>query len=89
MVKKRERLEIIRDILKIINQKREIRPTKLLQLSNLSPQMFKDYIEGLESKGLLRIIDLKGKRNFVITGKGVLFLEDYKVIERFVDSFGL
>jgi len=89
MVKKRERLEIIRDILIIVNKKREIGPTRLLHLSNLSPQMFKEYVVSLEEKGFIRKEILKNKKKFTITGKGLQFLEDYRVIEKFVDSFGL
>jgi len=89
MGRKRERLEIIRDILKIVKEKRSVGPTKLLQHSNLSPQMFKEYTESLENKNLLRRVLLKKRRNYELTGKGLRFLEEYKTIESFVDSFGL
>jgi len=59
MGKKRERMEIIRDILKTINDKREIKPTRLLYASNLSPQMFKDYINELIAKGFINLDNFK------------------------------
>jgi len=90
MAKKRERLEIIRDILTAIRDSRNIKPTRLLYASNLSPQMFKDYINELISKEFMKIdIDKKDKKTFSLTNKGNEFLEEYRIIEKFVDNFGL
>jgi len=90
MAKKRERLEVIRDILKTIRQNRQIKPTRLLYASNLSPQMFKDYINELITKGFIRLdIDKKEKKSFSLTKKGNEFLEEYRIIEDFVENFGL
>ena len=90
MGKKRERLDIIRDVLGSIRNNRNIKPTRLLYASNLSPQMFKDYINELIEKGFIQIdIDKKEKKTFSLTKKGNDFLEEYRVIERFVESFGL
>lgn len=90
MKKKRERLEVIRDILKSIREKRSIKPTRLLYASNLSPQMFKEYInELLEKKFIEFEIDKKDKKTFSLTKKGHEFLEEYKMIENFIDNFGL
>jgi|TARA_Y100000310_G_C20661260_1_gene804932 predicted transcriptional regulator len=90
MVKKRERLEVIRDVLKAIQTNRNIKPTRLLYASNLSPQMFKDYINELIEKKFIQIdIDNKDKKTFSLTKKGYEFLQEYRVIESFVDNFGL
>jgi len=90
MAKKRERLEVIRDILKAIQSNRNIKPTRLLYASNLSPQMFKDYINELITKKFIQIdIDKKEKKTFSLTKKGYDFLQEYKAIENFVDNFGL
>ena len=90
MGKKRERLEVIKDILNAIMQKREIKPTRLLYASNLSPQMFKEYINELISKDFIKLdIDKKDKKSFSLTKKGHEFLQEYRVIENFVDNFGL
>ena len=89
-MKKRERLEVIKDILAATRDNREIKPTRLLYASNLSPQMFKDYVNELIKKEFILVeMDKKGRKLFSITGKGNEFLEEYKVIERFVDNFGL
>lgn len=90
MVRKRERLEVIKDILKSIKDNRNIKPTRLLYASNLSPQMFKDYINELISKKFISLdIDKKDKKTFSLTKKGQEFLQEYRVIENFVDNFGL
>jgi predicted transcriptional regulator len=90
MAKKRERLDIIKDILYSIRENRNIKPTRLLYSSNLSPQMFKDYINELITKKFIALdIDKNEKKTFSLTEKGNNFLEEYRVIERFVENFGL
>lgn len=90
MAKKRERLDVIKDILKSIRENRNIKPTRLLYASNLSPQMFKEYINELIAKDFIKIdIDKKEKKTFSLTLKGNNFLEEYRVIENFISNFGL
>ena len=89
MVKKREKLEIIRDILLRIQEKKTIGPTKLLQLSNLSPQMFKEYMGLLSQKKFIEEIMLKKKKNFTLTEKGRNFLQEHRVIENLIKNLGL
>ena len=89
MAKKRERLEVIKDILKAIRETRNIKPTRLLYSSNLSPQMFKEYVNELLNKEFIEMHDNDGKKTFSITKKGHEFLQEYKLIERFVENFGL
>jgi len=89
-MKKRERLEVIRDILNSINKNHKMKPTRLLYSSNLSPQMFKTYINELITKGFINLeFDKKDKKTFILTKKGTEFLKEYKVIENFVENFGL
>jgi predicted transcriptional regulator len=88
--KKRERLDVIRDIIQTIKDNRQIKPTRLLYASNLSPQMFKEYINELISKKFIKLdIDGKEKKTFSLTKKGQDFLMEYKVIESFIENFGL
>lgn len=93
MGKKRERLEVIKDILEVIRNNRAIKPTRLLYASNLSPQMFKDYVNELLEKGFVKTQDSnkdkKTKKEFILTKKGYDFLQEYKIIENFVNNFGL
>jgi predicted transcriptional regulator len=88
--KKRERLDVIKDIIQTIKDNRQIKPTRLLYASNLSPQMFKEYINELISKKFIKLdIDGKDKKTFSLTKKGQDFLMEYKVIESFIENFGL
>ena len=90
MARKRERLDVIKDILKAIMKNRQIKPTRLLYASNLSPQMFKVYINELISKKFIKLdINEKDKKTFSLTKKGQEFLQEYKVIENFIENFGL
>lgn len=90
MARKRERLDVIRDILMAIRNNRKIKPTRLLYASNLSPQMFKEYINELIGKSFISLdIDDKEKKTFSLARKGNDFLEEYRVIENFIESFGL
>ncbi len=87
---KRERLDIIRDILGAIRENRQIKPTRLLYASNLSPQMFKNYVDELLKKNFVKLEnDKKDKKFFVLTKKGNDFLHEYRVIENFIENFGL
>jgi len=53
MKRKRDRLEVIYDILKIIRHyNNSIKPTPLLRYSNLSSQSFSEYISELLDKGI-------------------------------------
>ncbi len=89
MKQKRERLDIIHDILKAIEGQRNIGPTRLLQLSNLSPQMFKEYITELLQRGLIEEKTAKGKKRYALTDKAYIFLERYKVFSDFISQLGL
>jgi len=89
MARKRERLEIIRDILSSIKEKRHIKPTRLLYTSNLSPQMFKKYIGDLLEKGLIEDMVEKKSKYFLLTDKGIQFLKEYKTVVNFIENFGI
>ena len=90
MGKRRERLEVIKDILRSIMETRNIKPTRLLYASNLSPQMFKDYVDELIKKSFIKIESFEeGKKTFSLTMKGHEFLEKYRKIEEFIENFGL
>ncbi len=91
MKRKRDRLEVIYDILKIIRHyNNSIKPTPLLRYSNLSSQSFSEYVSELLEKGFIKeIIDEKGRKFFTLTDKGFEYLEKYKLIIGFIDEFEL
>lgn len=90
-VKKRDRLEVIHDILEIIRSKNNsIKPTPLLRYSNLSSKSFKEYFDDLEKKELIKVVkDGKNKKYITLTDKGFAYLEKYKAIKGFIQEFEL
>jgi predicted transcriptional regulator len=90
MAKKRNRLEIIRDILEVIRNKNgRIKPTHILYKSNLSYIMMEEYLEELIQKGFISEEKTKDSKTFRITEKGLSYLEKYNLIADFTNSFGL
>ena len=91
MQKKRDRLEVIYDILFLIREKNNsIKPTPLLRFSNLSSQSFSEYItELLEKEFVKEIFDKKGRKFYSLGDKGFKYLEKYEVIKGFIDDFEL
>lgn len=88
---KRSRLEIIRDILKVIRESNNsISLTKLQRFSNLSFQMFEEYVNDLEKKGLIEAKPYREKRKiYSLTDKGRAFLDKYQDFVNFLADFGL
>lgn len=91
MNKKRDRLEVIYDILTIIRDRNNsIKPTPLLRYSNLSSQSFSEYFKELMEKEMVREVkDKKGRKSISLTDRGFKFLEKYKLILGFIEEFEL
>ncbi len=89
MAGRREKLDIIKDILEAIRDKGgTIKPTHLLYKSNLSHDSMKRYVSDLMEKELVDEIEEKSNKKYTITDKGLKFLTDYQQIKEFTDSFG-
>lgn len=89
MAERREKLDIIKDILEAIRDKGgAIKPTHLLYKSNLSHDSMKRYVSELMDRELLAELEDKTGKKFTITDKGLKFLTDYQQIKEFTDSFG-
>lgn len=90
-MRKRERLEIIHDILKTLQDKGgKLKPTHILYKSNLSHQMLTEYLTDLINKELItEHLDKKNNKSYSITVKGCNFLKDFTVIKNFMESYGL
>lgn len=90
MKAKREKVQVIYDILKAIKEKEgRIKPTHIMYKANLSPQMLKTYLEELIIKGLVLEKRLGKGKTYFLTEKGLKYIQEYQVILGFVDSFGL
>ena len=87
---KRAKLEIIKDILKIIQDNRNsIRLTPLLRKSKLSSLGFKEYYTELINRRLIEEIGSERERRVSLTDRGFKFIEKYKTIIEFIDEFEL
>ncbi len=87
---KRERLEIIKDILEIIRSNHAIKMTPLLRRSNLSSQRFVEYFQELSNKGFIKETrDRYDKKVYSLSEKGLRYLEKYRAIIGFIEEFEL
>ncbi len=88
---RRDKLEIIYDILKSIQDKRagKIKPTHLMYKSNLSHQRMKEYVDELKTKQMIQEINEDGQLYFIITDKGHEFLANFKKLREFTEVYGL
>ena len=90
MSKKRDKLQIIYDILSVIKEKNgKIKPTNVLYKSNLSNQMFLEYMNELIQKGFILENQTKNSKTYSLTQKGFDYLNKYQMIVDFTNSFGL
>ncbi len=90
MNKKRSKLEIIRDILNVIkNRNGKIKPTHILYKSNLSYSMMEEYLNELIEKEFIIEMKKENNKTYSITEKGSTYLQKYKLISEFTESFGL
>ena len=90
MSKKRDKLQIIYDILSVIKEKNgKIKPTNILYKSNLSNQMFQDYMNELIQKGFIMETKAKSGKTYSLMQKGFDYLNKYQMIVDFTVSFGL
>ena len=91
MQKKRDRLEIIYAILRIIHDNNNsIKITPLLRYSNISSQSFSEYYRELLEKEFIREeTDKKGKKYISLTDKGFKYLQKYGYIIDFIEEFEL
>jgi predicted transcriptional regulator len=87
-MKKRNKLEIVKDMLKIIQESHSIRSTPLLRKSNLSSPMFKKYYSELLAKNFIKETREKNKE-IILTERGQKYLEKYFAIINFIEEFEL
>lgn len=90
MSERRDKLKVIYDMLNSIQDKGgKIKPTHLLYKSNLSHTKMQIYLRDLISRDMVQEgFDNKQNRVYLITKNGIKFINDYKKIREFTDSFG-
>ncbi|WP_292390186.1 winged helix-turn-helix domain-containing protein [Methanosarcina sp. UBA5] len=89
-MKKRERLEIIYDILVLIsNNHNQIKPTPLLRKSNLCSIQFEKYILELLEKDFIETQIVDSKKHYKLTKKGFKYIDEYKSFLKIIEDFDL
>lgn len=73
----------------IVQNKGRIKQTHLMYKVNLSHKLMKSYLEELISKDMIE--EKKGPNNIylLIKDKGTVFIEKFKKMQEFQDTFGL
>ncbi len=89
MAKKRTRMEIIYDMLLAIMNKGKIKPTHVMYKANLSHNLLKGYLEELTEKEMIKEAKDKNYTYLIITDKGITFINEFRKMKEFQDSFGL
>jgi predicted transcriptional regulator len=90
--KKRTRIEVISDILRVILEKKgSIKPTHLMYKANLSHKSLNLYTSQLiKSQLIIKTQNQKDNKNmFEITPKGMAFYKQYSQVREFEKTFGL
>jgi len=90
MARKRERSDIILDMLSSIQEKNgKIKPTHLMYKSNLAHNQMKNYLEELIEKNLVKKVKEKNYEYIIITDDGSKFVEQIRRMKEFEKTFGL
>jgi len=90
MNQKRNRLQVIYDILNAIQNKNgKIKPTHIMYKANLSHQMLEEYLGHLISNGFIHEVETKEGKSYSLADKGFHYLSKYSTILDFMETFGL
>jgi predicted transcriptional regulator len=84
MTKKRSRLEIYLDILRIINQG-ETKPTRIMYKTNMSWIPLQQLFESMLSQDLIRETEMSKRKEYAITEKGKRVLGYFKGMTQLVN----
>lgn len=90
MARKRERSDIVLDMLQSIQEKGgKIKPTHLMYKANLAHNQLKSYLEDLVEKNFVKKIKKSNYEYVIITDEGIKFVEKIKEMKEFEKTFGL
>lgn len=90
MIKKRERIDIIYDILvALANKPQGLKPTHIMHKANLAHRQLKTYTQELIKQGFIKEITEKKNTKICITEKGHHMRNKIAEMRSFDDAFGL
>ncbi len=91
MASYRSTIQIVGDLLTATEQSGQegIKTTNLISKANLPHSRLSKFISNLTGNGLINKIEFDGKHTFVITQKGIQYLESYVRFADIAQSFGL
>ena len=91
MAKKRDRIDIIEDMLSSMTDKGgRMKPTHLMYKSNLSHAQLQSYLEDLVNRSCVeRVVAQKGNEYIIITDNGRQFLSKIREMRAFDKAFGI
>ncbi len=85
----RSRIRIIADLLFTLEQSNDgLKITELVRKSNVPYVRLTEIIEELEKKGLITQISGEEGQVYIITQKGIKFLDEYRKFSKFAEGFG-
>ena len=88
--RKRDKLEIIEDLLLIIQKyQNKIKPTPLMRYANLSSASFQEYVNELLDKELIEVVIYSKRKHYALTQKGVEFIQQYQKLKGLIAEFNL
>jgi len=86
----RSRIRIIADLLVSLEQSNNgLKVTELVRKSNVPYVRLTEILEELNRKGMIKLINGEEGQVYIITGKGLKFLEEYRKFSKFAEGFGL
>ncbi|MFP3133488.1 MAG: hypothetical protein GU362_07005 [Thaumarchaeota archaeon] len=86
----RSRIRIIADLLILLEQSTNgLKITELVRKSNVPYVRLTEILEELNRKGIIKLINGEEGQVYIITRKGLKFLEEYRKFSKFVEGFGL
>ncbi len=91
MSQRRTKIDIINDMLKSIQEKGgRIKPTHLMYKANLSHKLLNTYIDELVGKEMINRVEGKsGNQYIIISDKGIEFVNHFRKMKEFQETFGL
>ncbi len=89
MPKRRDKFQIIQDILILLQNKGKVKPTHILYGGNLSHKRLKKYIRELEEKKLISMVNEGDRVYYQITEKGLNMISESRKVKEMMDAFGL